>query len=630
MGALRLVKRENDLYEELTLTPSVLGKRVDFLYSILSSLGFYSLSEISVNTMKAFISEARHTFAFSPKQYAAYKGDLETVYFAYQKSINHPLTDMQPWCDTPRGRKALTFLMVSGITSLSEITADTRVSYDEYLKLSVPAKHTEYLKTLDQMVLSEIEKISIVRTPAYENKLLFLSYFPDPYIAKRLYYTARKEFLYFDFSLPASVTVKKQIYSILLNDLSQMEGRKNHYMIQHFITPLYYLYKYCVSAGIQDLKQITKKDEAAFLTYLSENMDAISKNAPQVLFRARRFLFLSDKKPDFTATLWFLERFSLSERSNPTRGIECFDFGDISDMHRGYFQHYMKYLLVLSPKYSMQSLHEKYYGAKEFIKYLESKNASLQELSYSDIESFIEYKDEQDLMPETYNRTLTMLSFFLTALSVREKLLIPSFPFDYFYKKARYLHHDRSVEEDTIDRIFTVLSDFPETLGLIYLTLYSTGLRINEVCSLKKDALFTESGTCWLKIYQYKMRSDKQIPIPEEVSRLLKRHIQNDTSGSEYIFPSCMDANKPYQAATFVKQMKKQLLLYEETKDIDFRSHDYRHTIATDLHMSGAALGTTRAFLGHTRDDMTKQYIDHLPGRIDMLQDEYFKENGTL
>ena len=155
------------------------------------------------------------------------------------KSIKHPLTDMQPWCDTPRGRKALTFLMVSGITHFSEITADTRVSYDEYLQLSVPAKHTEYIKTLDQMVLSEIEKITIVRTPTYENKLLFLSYFPDPYIAKRLYYTARKEFLYFDFSLPASVTVKKQIYSILLSDLSQMEGRTNHYMIQHFITPLY-------------------------------------------------------------------------------------------------------------------------------------------------------------------------------------------------------------------------------------------------------------------------------------------------------------------------------------------------------------------------------------------------------
>ncbi len=76
--------------------------------------------------------------------------------------------------------------------------------------------------------------------------------------------------------------------------------------------------------------------------------------------------------------------------------------------------------------------------------------------------------------------------------------------------------------------------------------------------------------------------------------------------------------------------MKAQLLLYGETEDISFKSHDYRHTIATDLHMSGASIGTTRAFLGHTRDDMTKQYIDHLPGVIDQKQDEYFKENKLI
>ena len=629
MTALRIVESKSALYDEISLSPSVLGKRVDFLYDFLSTRGITTLSDVTIDTLKSFLIYTRHSFTFSPKQYSAYKGDLETVLFSYMKSIDHPLTGCD-FVDTARGRKALTFLIALGFTSLSQIDANARQAYDEYLYLSVPAKHTEYLKALDQMVLSEIEKITFVRTPSYENKLLFLGYFPDPYIAKRLYYTARKEFLFFDFSLPAPVVMKKQIYKILLHDLSYMKERKNHYMIQHFITPLYYLYKYCVSAGIEDLKRINDKEAEDFYRFLSKNMDAISKNAPQVLYRARRFLFISDKKPDFTATCWFLERFTLSERANPTRGIECFNFGDISEENRSYFQHYMKYLLVLSPKYSLQSLLEKYYGAKEFIHFIESRNGTLTDLSYKDIEDFIDKKDSHDVMPETYNRTLTMLSFFLTALSVRENLLIPSFPFEYFYKKAKYLHHDRSVPEEKIDRIFSVLSDFPETLGLIYLTLYSTGLRINEVCSLKKDALFTDKNTAWLTIYQYKMHSDKQIPIPEEVSRLLKRHIANETTGSEYIFPSCKDKDKPYQAATFVKQMKAQLLLYEETKDLDFKSHDYRHTIATDLHMSGAAIGVARAFLGHTRDDMTKQYIDHLPGHIDMLQDEYFKENGTL
>ena len=627
MAALRVLRSENSLYEELILSPSILGKRVDFLYDFLSSHGISSLSEVSVDTLKAFISHSRHEFAFSPKQFSAYKGDLETICFAYLKSTGHPFTSLS-YAENAIGRKALTFLYALGITSLSEITADTRKAYEEYLELSVPSKVIEYIKYLDRMVLSEIEKITFVREPAYENRLFYLVYYPDIKIAKRFYYTARKEFLFFDFSLPAPILMKKQIFRILLSDLSEIENRKNHYMVQHFITPLYYLYDFCVKNQIPDLKQITLAEENAFYEYLDTNMDAISKNAPQVLYRARRFLFLSDKKPDFSATCWFLERFTLSDRKNPTRGIECFTFGDISEDNRTYFQHYMKYLLVLSPKYSLQSLHEKYYGAKEFIRFIENRHSMLSELSYSDIESFIEYKDQKEVRPETYNRTLTMLSFFLTALSVRENLLVPSFPFDYFYKKAAYLHHDRSVPEDTIDRIFTVLSDFPETLGLMYLTLYSTGLRINEVCSLRKDALFSDGSTNWLSIYQYKLRSEKQIPIPSEVSRLLKRHIASDETGSIYIFPSCKDKDKPYQAATFVKQMQKQLLLYEETRDINFKSHDYRHTIATDLHMSGAAIGTTRAFLGHTRDDMTKQYIDHLPGHIDLLQDEYFKENN--
>lgn len=630
MTALKIVESQSALYDEISLSPSVLGKRVDFIYDFLSTRGITTLSDVSVDTLKSFLTYTRHAFAFSPKQYAAYKGDLETVLFSYMKSVNHPLTDKLPWADNARGRKALTFLIALGITSFSQIDATARCAYAEYLDLALPSKHTEYIKAIDLMVISEIEKITFVRPPSYENKLIFLGYYPDPYIAKRLYYTARKEFLLYDFSLPASVTMKKQIFQILTFDLSQMKERTNHYMIQHFITPLFYLYRYCISAGIEDIKQITDEEAKGFYKYLKENMDAISKTAPQVLYRARRYLFISDKKPDFSATCWFLERFTLQERINPTRGIECFNFGDVSKDNRTYFQHYMKYLLVLSPKYSMQSLLEKYYGAKEFIRFLESRNVTLADLSYSDIEDFIDMKDSTDVLPETYNRTLTMLSFFLTALSVRENLLIPSFPFEYFYKKAKYLHHDRSVPEEKIDRIFSVLSDFPETLGLIYLTLYSTGLRINEVCSLKKDALRSDKDTNWLTIYQYKMHSDKQIPIPDEVTRLLKRHIASDTSESEYIFPSCSDKDKPYQAATFVKQMKAQLLLYEETRDIDFKSHDYRHTIATDLHMSGAAIGVARAFLGHTRDDMTKQYIDHLPGHIDMLQDEYFKENGSL
>lgn len=76
-----------------------------------------------------------------------------------------------------------------------------------------------------------------------------------------------------------------------------------------------------------------------------------------------------------------------------------------------------------------------------------------------------------------------------------------------------------------------------------------------------------------------------------------------------YIFPSIKNADKPFQAATFSKQMKTWLKKYRLTDHIDFRSHDYRHTIATDLYDSGAGLPTTREFVGHKDENMTKSTL---------------------
>lgn len=631
MAALKLFTKQNDLHEEIHLSASVLGKKRDYIEQFLLRRGIFSLSEISVNVLSAYIHSVRCDFVFDQSKISSYKGDLETVYFDYQKHHKNPLTlrSIPRNANSAKLRKALVFLMALGIEDPNEISGEVRIQYEAYLMESVPTKVTEYLKALDQIKLSEIKKLIFTKDVSYENRLLFLGYYPNWDIAQRFYYTQRKEFLYFDFSLPVPVLLKKQIFTLLKEDLSHIGERKNHYMIQHFITPLYYLYDFCIKEGISDIKQVTKDQVIGFQEYLNSNMDAISKGATQVMYRARKFIFLHDTKADFSATAWFLDRFDLSDRANPTRIVDAFYFDDITDENRIYFQHYMKYLLVLSPKYSLQSLLEKYHNAKEFIHFLEDRNTPLSDLSYKDMEDFISLKDSMECDPATFNGALTKLSFFLTCLSTREKLFIPSFPFEYFYKKAFYLHHDRSVPESIIDRIFMVLPDFPETLGLMFLTLYSTGLRINEVCSLKRDALFIQNETCWIHIYQYKLKSDKEIPIPEELYRLLKKHISNATEESEFIFSSIKYKDRPYQAATFIKQMQRELLLYEETRDITFRSHDFRHTIATDLYFSGAKLQTTRAFLGHTRDDMTKQYIDHLPGHIDALQAEYFKEHTT-
>ncbi|MBP5607124.1 MAG: site-specific integrase [Lachnospiraceae bacterium] len=545
----------------------------------------------------------------------------------YLKHIDHPFSRYVPQSDDYMERRCLVFLYAYGINEISAVTPSVRIAYDKYSAAMDPKKHTWQLRQLDNMVLSEIEKAKSFRKPVYKDALFYAGWYPDIRVAKKLTYIRHTKYLYFDFSINASSLMKRQIFSIIQSDFESVDTHRTGYIYEHLVTPLYYLYDYCIRYGINDLKQLTDDEASAFSDYLKDNMDVYYKCASQVLFRVRRILFLQDKKPDFTATLWFLERFNLTDRQNPAGTIDTFNFGDISSPdNRMYIQRYMKYLLILAPKYSAQSLKRKYLTAKSFALFLEGRNTSLTEISYTDIEDYIKQLDSMGTKPHTYNIQLASLSSLLTVLSVHEKLLIPSFPFEYYYKKEKYIHHDRTVSDDTIDRIFMVLPDFPETVGLIFLTLYSTGLRINEVCTMRKDAMKSSNEKCWLKVYQSKMRSEKEIPIPKELFRLLKRHIESDTSGSEYIFPRPSDTRRPYVARYFGEQMQLQLSLHEETSDIHFKSHDYRHTIATDLHLSGAPIAATRAFLGHKKEDMTKQYVDHLQGEIDELQDQYLKE----
>ena len=51
-------------------------------------------------------------------------------------------------------------------------------------------------------------------------------------------------------------------------------------------------------------------------------------------------------------------------------------------------------------------------------------------------------------------------------------------------------------------------------MRLMYLHLWCLGLRINEVCSIKREGYYLKEGVAWLRIYQHKMKMEKVIPIP--------------------------------------------------------------------------------------------------------------------
>lgn len=55
-------------------------------------------------------------------------------------------------------------------------------------------------------------------------------------------------------------------------------------------------------------------------------------------------------------------------------------------------------------------------------------------------------------------------------------------------------------------------------------------------------------------------------------------------------------------------------------------SHDYRHTVATNLYDHGVSRQGIRDYLGHNYEEMTMQYIDYMPKKIARRNEEYFSD----
>ena len=59
-----------------------------------------------------------------------------------------------------------------------------------------------------------------------------------------------------------------------------------------------------------------------------------------------------------------------------------------------------------------------------------------------------------------------------------------------------------------------------------------------------------------------------------------------------------------------------------------FKSHDYRHTIATYFYNTGVPLQSIRDYLGHDYEEMTEQYIDYMPKKNEKASEEYFSRHS--
>lgn len=157
--------------------------------------------------------------------------------------------------------------------------------------------------------------------------------------------------------------------------------------------------------------------------------------------------------------------------------------------------------------------------------------------------------------------------------------------------------------------------------------LYSCGLRVSEICSLKLSDLFLDEG--FIRVIG---KGDKQriVPIsPRAVKELrmwfdARRDINVKPEDEDVVFVSAR-RGRHLSRITVFHNIKQYVEAAEITKDVS--PHTFRHTFATHLLEGGASLRAIQEMLGHENIGTTEIYT-HLDRRFLREQVlEYFPRN---
>lgn len=247
--------------------------------------------------------------------------------------------------------------------------------------------------------------------------------------------------------------------------------------------------------------------------------------------------------------------------------------------------------------YSQKTIDQYLLYIKDYIENAEKENIDWQNPKKETHEFLTKY-----LAQKRTNLTNTSLSLIYFTLKFLYKNYLKTNLMDEFKapKKEKYLPNVLTTEE--IKKLFLFTRDIKNRL--ILELLYSAGLRVSELCSLKKDSLNFEEYTA--KVISGKGNKDRTVILSKKWIEEYKKYSEKyeKKHSSEYVFAKLN--GKPYSSDTIQKIVKESAKLANIKKDIS--PHSLRHSLATHLLEQGANLRAIQTLLGHSSIATTQIY----------------------
>lgn len=225
-----------------------------------------------------------------------------------------------------------------------------------------------------------------------------------------------------------------------------------------------------------------------------------------------------------------------------------------------------------------------------------------EDVTWDELRFYIRWiQKERNLSDRTINASISQLRFFTMYVLHKpwDDTQLPMRKFD------SYLPYVPTKEEIQffIDTLPTLKQQAMVAL------MYSSGLRVGEVCHLKYSDI--QRSSMRIHVAKTKNRSDRYAILSQKALRLLTEYWYAFDRPTNWLFPAKQDSTRPCKTAV----LSNQVLEHRKKLGLDpkLNCHSFRHAFGTHLYESGTDLLTIKELLGHKSISSTVIYIHLAP-----------------
>ena len=221
-----------------------------------------------------------------------------------------------------------------------------------------------------------------------------------------------------------------------------------------------------------------------------------------------------------------------------------------------------------------------------------------EDVTWDELRTYIRWlQKERNLSDRTINHAISQLRFF-TMYVLHKPWDDTQLPMRKFNSYLPYV--------PPVSEVHSFLDTLPTLKQKAMVTLmYSSGLRVGEVCRLKYSDI--QRSSMRIHVAQTKNRSDRYALLSQKALDLLTRYWFEYDRPTDWLFPAKQDPSKHCKAGV----LQRQVIGHRDKLALNPRlnCHSFRHAFATHLYENGADLFTIKELLGHKSLHSTLIYL---------------------